>query len=304
MKKTIRMAAYAALMLLLPLISSAQALPFTAAETDAVRLGTAGAGLASSGSVAYAAFGNPATLAFSEVRMDVAAGYTMWSPTSGSIINAGGAYRLSAKLAVAAGISYGMNPAYEITGPDGSSKGTFSPADMQIAAGVSYRILPWLSAGANIGYASSSLAEGHSYGAMTADVFVTGCFSGLKVALGVSNIGTSVTSASGASHQLPSSVAAGLDYSLAFADVHSLELMADMDYFLSGGIAAAAGLEYSFDGMVHARAGYRYGGDSPVPSFASVGAGVTFSGIKIDVAYLLGSEIMQNTIAVGLGYRF
>ena len=32
------------------------------------------------------------------------------------------------------------------------------------------------------------------------------------------------------------------------------------------------------------------------------GAGVKFMGLKLDVAYLIGSENMKNTLAVGLGY--
>jgi hypothetical protein len=58
--------------------------------------------------------------------------------------------------------------------------------------------------------------------------------------------------------------------------------------------------------MVSFRAGYRYGGDSPIPSFASVGAGVKFSGVKLDLAYLIagGDSPMKNTLAIGLGYSF
>jgi hypothetical protein len=40
------------------------------------------------------------------------------------------------------------------------------------------------------------------------------------------------------------------------------------------------------------------------PTFASVGAGVKFMGIKLDLAYLIGSGAMKNTLALGLGYTF
>ena len=57
-------------MLFFPLLSNAQSLPMTAVETDAASLGTAGATLTDTKSVAYAAFGNPAAVTFSEIKMD------------------------------------------------------------------------------------------------------------------------------------------------------------------------------------------------------------------------------------------
>lgn len=294
----------AAVLFLLPAAAGAQALPFVAAEFDASVLGKAGADITETGSVSNAAFSNAAVIPFAETRLDVAAGYTMWGPTSGNVITASGAYNLKDRLGIAAGFSYGMNPAYDITGPNGASSGTFAPSDMQIGAGVAYRFLDFLSAGANVGYATSSLAEGHSYGAVTADVFVMGAFSGLKVALGVSNLGTSVTSDGGAKFSLPTSVTLGAGYGKTFGEKHGIDLLLDADYFLEGAIAAALGAEYTFNDLVSVRAGYRYGGESPVPSFATVGLGVKWSGIKLNFAYVLGSEAMGNTLAVGLGYCF
>lgn len=55
---------------------------------------------------------------------------------------------------------------------------------------------------------------------------------------------------------------------------------------------------------VSVRAGYRYGGNSPVASYASLGAGVKLLGIRLDAAYLIGSGPMKNTLAISLGYSF
>ena len=60
MKKIIYIAG--ALMLLFPALSSAQALSYTAAETDAASLGTAGANLTQTHSIAGAAFSNVAAV--------------------------------------------------------------------------------------------------------------------------------------------------------------------------------------------------------------------------------------------------
>ena len=302
MKKTIIVAG--ALMLFFPLLSNAQSLPMTAVETDAASLGTAGASLTDTKSVAYAAFGNPAAVTFSEIKMDAAAGYTMWGPTGAGIINAAGAYNLDGKLGFAAGFQYGMNKPYDIIDGSGAVKGSFTPSDMRLNAGFSYRFLSNVSAGVNLGYASSTLAEGYSYGAVEADVYAMAEFSDLSVVLGVTNLGTGVTSATVAKFSLPAAVALGAGYNMEFAQKHTIDLRADVDYYLQDGVAAAFGAEYLFDKMVAVRAGYRYGGQSVMPSFVSVGAGVKYSGIRLDVAYLAGSSAMANTLALSLGYSF
>lgn len=291
-------------MLLLPALAGAQALPFVAAEFNAASLGKAGADIVETRSAAHSAFSNAAAIPFAETDLDVAAGYTMWGPTSGNVIMTEGAYNLKGKLGVAAGFSYGMNPAYNITNKGGAVSGTFAPSDMHLGVGLSYRFLGFLSLGANVGYAASSLTKDISYGAVTANVFVMGSFAGLKVAIGASNLGTSVTSVNGVTSHLPSSVTLGAGYGKIYAEKHGADILLDADYFLAGSIATALGVQYSFDDLVFVRAGYRYGGDSPVPSFASVGAGVKFAGVKLDIAYVLGSEVVGNTLGVGLGYCF
>lgn len=178
-------------MLLIPALAGAQALPFTAAESDAASLGKAGANIVETGSIAGAAFSNAAAIPFSESKMDVTAGYTLWQPSAAksNILNVAGAYNVKEKFGVALGLKYGMNPAYDITDATGAVNGSFTPSDMQINAGVAYRFIPALSLGASVGYATSTLAEGYSYGTVTADVFLMSQFSDFKVAAGVSNIG-------------------------------------------------------------------------------------------------------------------
>ena len=293
-------------MLLFPALAGAQALPFTAAETDAASLGTAGANLVQTGTIANASFSNAAAIPFSDAKMDVAAGYTMWQPTGvgSNMINVGAAYNMNNKLGVAVGFLYGMNPAYDITDASGAVKGQFKPSDMHMNVGVAYRFLPFLSVGANVGYATSSLAKESSYGALAADVYAMAQFSGLRVTAGVANVGTSVKAKNGTAFSLPTSVALGAGYEMAFADVHSVDVLLDADYYFGGWFAAAAGAAYTYNDLVVVRAGYRYGGASPIPSYASVGAGVKFAGAKLDLAYLIGSSAMKNTLAVTLGYTF
>ena len=293
-------------MLLFPALSGAQALSYTAAETDAASLGTAGANLVQTGTIANAAFANAAAIPFSDAKFDASAGYTMWQPQSvgTNMINVGAAYNMKEKFGVAIGFMYGMNPSYETTDATGAVKGQFTPSDININAGLAWRFLPSLSLGANVGYATSTLAEGYSYGALSADVFAMAKFSDFKVTAGVANIGTSVKAADGTKFGLPASVALGAGYQASFAEKHAVEVLLDADYYFVGGLAAAAGAAYTFNQLVSVRAGYRFSADSPLPSYASVGAGVNFMGIKLDLAYLLASGPMKNTLALSLGYRF
>ena len=295
-----------ALMLLFPALAGAQALPYTAAETDAVSLGKAGANLTETNSVANAAFSNAATIPFSEDKFDVSAGYTMWQPSAvnTTMINVGAAYNMNNKFGVALGMMYGMNPAYDVISSTGAAKGQFKPSDMHLNLGLAYRFLPILSVGANVGYASSSLATDYSYGAVTADVFLMTEISGFKATVGVANLGTAVTSADKKKYALPASAALGLGYEMDFAEKHNVNVALDADYYFNGGLAAAVGAEYTFGGLATVRAGYRYGGNTPVPSYASVGAGAKFMGIKLDLAYLIGSGAAKNTLAIGVGYSF
>lgn len=293
-------------MLLFPALAGAQALPFTAAETDAASLGKAGANLTETGSIAYSSFSNAAAIPFSDAKMDVAAGYTMWQPSAAgsNMINVGAAFNMKQKFGVAVGFMYGMNPAYDITDASGAVKGQFKPSDIHANVGLAWRFLPFLSLGANVGYATSSIAEGQSYGALAADVFAMAKFGGFKVTAGVTNVGTTVKSASGAEFCIPGSVAVGAGYEATFADKHGIDVLLDADYYFSGWFAAAAGAAYTYNDLVTVRAGYRYGGESPLPSYASVGAGVKFIGLKLDLAYLIASGPAKNTLALSLGYTF
>ncbi len=297
-----------ALMLLIPSVAGAQALPYTASDADPAILAKGGAGLTETRSVSHAAFTNAAAIPFSESTLDVTAGYMMWQPASinSNVISVGAAYNMKGKLGIAAGLYYGMNPEYNVTNASGAGSGTFKPSDMHVALGVSYRFIDALSLGVNFGYASSSLAEETSYGAIAADIFLMSKFSDFKVTAGVSNLLGSIQSAGGAKFNLPASAALGVGYDKTFAEKHAVEANLDLDYFFIGGVAASVGAGYTFNDLVSFRAGYHYGGESVIPSYASVGAGVKFAGVKLDLAYLIAGadSPMKNTLAVGLGYSF
>ena len=303
MKKIIYIAG--ALMLLFPALAGAQALPFTAADYDAASLGKAGTNLTETGSIANASFANAAAIPFSDSKFDVSAGYVMWQPTAvkSNVVNVGAAYNANNKFGVAVGFMYGMNQPYDITDGSGAVKGQYTPTDMRINAGLAWRFLPVLSLGVNVEYASNTLAEEHLDGVFNADVFLMTKISGIKATLGVANLGTGINSGD-LKFSLPASAVLGVGYEKTFAQKHGVDVSVDADYFFKGGFAASVGAEYTFNDLVSARAGYRYGGNTLIPSYASVGAGVKFMGIKLDLAYLIGSGAAANTLALSLGYTF
>ena len=96
----------------------------------------------------------------------------------------------------------------------------------------------------------------------------------------------------------------GLGYDLAFG-TSALRFAADADVFFTGGVGAALGAQYGWNDMVFARAGFHLGtGKAPLPTYASVGLGVKFVGVHLDVSYLLASKVLGNTLCVGIGYAF
>ncbi len=301
MKNTISFVA-GAIMFLIPALSGAQALPYTVADVDPAILAKGGTALTETGSVSHAAFTNAAAVPFYDSTFDVSAGYVMWQPSAvnSNIINVGVAYNMNGKFGVAGGLYYGMNQEYK------SQDGSFRPSDVHAALGISYRFLDFMSVGLNFGYATSTFAKGQSYGSFAGDAFLMAKIDDFKLTAGVSNVLGKIESAGGNVFKLPASAALGVGYATELADKHAIDAAIDFDYYFSGEIAASVGAEYTFNNMVSGRVGYRYGGESPIPSYASVGVGGKYMGIKLDVAYLIaGSDSpMRNTLAIGLGYSF
>lgn len=277
------------------------ALPFSAADYNPVTLAKGGAGLVETSSIAFAAYTNAAAIPFSESTGDVAVGYDMWQPSSVNVnyMNVAAGFNIKDKVGVAAGFSYGMYNKKDFAGME------VVPSNIQANVGISWRFVKFLSIGANVGYARETLMKDYSLGAVTTDVFLMSEFYDFKIAAGVSNLGSKVKSKY-STYSLPTAVSLGLGYDKVFAEKHGIDVLVDADYFLAGAFTVSAGAGYTFNDMVSVRAGYNYGGEAVIPSYASVGAGVKFFGVKLDLAYLIaGSDSpMNNTLAVSLGYSF
>lgn len=285
------------------------ALPFTAVVTDPVSMAKGGTSLTQTSSMSYAAFGNPASVPFSTLKADFSAGYSLWEPSGArsDIMTVAGAGCIREKVGIAAGFSYGLNRPYDVYDESGNPDGTFRPSDMRLVVGLSWRFVKFLSLGVNFGYARSTLAEGASYGAFTSDIFLMSSFSGVRLTAGVSRIGTKVKSSYGSTrYSLPGAACLGIGYGKVFGQKHGLDICADANVYFTKDFSVCAGAEYSFDEKIFVRAGYRYGGKTVIPSYASVGLGGRFAGVRIDLAYLAAGKDspMANTIACSLSYCF
>lgn len=293
--------------LLIATTSAAQsrdALPWMRTGRGAADISMAGSAFMSAGNMAWAANGNAAMIPFSRERMSVEAGYMLYNPAKTNYINAGFAYNIKNKVGITAGISYGFDPAFDIYSESGKVSGSFTPGQLMAGAGASWRFVEFMSAGVNLRYAMQTLMKGHSLSAFAADVVLMGRIGDFSVSAGAMNVGTPVKASDGTAYGIPSSAKVAVMYDTVFASQHGLQVNADTDYYFSNAFTAAAGAQYGWNDMVFVRAGYRYSTAACViPSFASVGLGFKFKGIRLDMAYLISGTI-ANTINVGLGYSF
>jgi len=278
-----------------------EALPFLRISRDPASLSEGAAQISSS---AYSVFTNPSVIPFSSKGVQAAVSYGRWTPNSSSMLDAGVSARIGKRIGITGGLSTGINTPYDLYGKTGKVVGKYTPVDMIMGVGVACAIIDYLSVGANIKYAFSSLAKGSSYGAVASDIFVAGQYKGLVATVGVASLGSKVKSESGDAYAIPASAAFGLGYKNMFADKYGVAAQVNGDYYFSGAFSAAAGLELSYADYVSLRAGYNYGGKSVIPSYAHVGLGAGYDFINFNAKVLLGNENLNGTVIVGLSLDF
>lgn len=279
---------------------SAQGVNFLNINPDPVAASLAGTGVARPAD-AYAIENNIAAAAQTGPGMAFSAGYGLWQPKAAGIhlISAAGYYRVTDRLAIALHFKDLLYKAYDVVGTDGRTKGSFSPTEMAVGLGASYRLTDGLSAGLSIRYLNSILADGAKASAFGADVALTYKKEGFQAGLSACNLGTAVNYG-GDSYAQPGIVRAGAAYSIA-----GLTASAEVDYLFSGALMAGLGLEYTVADIVSLRGGFHYGDSAKaIPMYASLGLGFQFAGFRLDAAFLTASKTLGNTFLVGLGYSF
>ncbi|MCR5364306.1 MAG: PorV/PorQ family protein [Bacteroidales bacterium] len=283
------------------------AFPFVRADVNPVTVGKAFAGSANTESIAFGAFNNSAVIPFFGNTFDVAASFQSWAPDGAKTtkISAGAGYRINNRIGVALAFSSLSGESYDIYNDAGVETGSFTPKSMMLAAGLGFALTEQLSAGLNFKYARQEAAKADVIDAFGGDLMLYyKPAPGFGLTAGVASLFANIKDDMGNSYKLPASARLAGDYTY-LKDDNAFTADVDLDYFLSGNFCVAAGAQYGYKDMLFVRAGYHYGPEKAVlPSFASVGCGVKFSGVRIDFAYLTANKDLGNTITVGLGYTF
>ena len=246
---------------------------------------------------------NPGLVPFS--GNNVIFSYQNWAPKAihSTNLNLLGAFKVGEKMGITLTGAFQNGSPYTSVDASGNMGNPFTPTALLAGAGFGFRFTETLSAGATVRFASEKLSDKDSYSAIAADILVSFKKDGLKAAAGVANLGTPVKSGK-QSYSLPMSVKAGVGYGVDLSG-NKLNFGADLDYFFSGGLGAAAGTEFAFKDMVFVRAGAHIGtGKSPLPTYLSLGAGAKFSSFHFDLCFLTLNEAIGNTLMIGLGYAF
>ena len=267
----------------------------------------AGSAIASGKSVAYAALKNASVLPFIDKTSDIAVSYSMWAPQSGKSdgINIGCGVKAGNRFGYSLAVSRKSGTTYDVIDDMGNSKGTFETSSMVLAGGIGLKITDALGLGINAKYLSETLSPDSKPSSFGADLFAIYHTNNLNVTAGLSSVGASVKDVAGNAFKLPMSVTAGVSYSADAGENSAFEVDGAMDYFFSGNFTAAAGAQYIWNKLIAIRAGYHYDSEAAaVPSYASIGAGLSIRGIHFDIAYLTANPIIGGSINIGVGYRF
>lgn len=278
----------------------AQSAVFLNINPDPVAAALAGTGIARMAD-AYALENNVAAMSLTGPQVAVAAGYGLWQPKAANaqLLSAAAYFRATEKFSIGLQFKDFLYPEYGLVSSTGGPKGKFSPTEMAVGLGLSYRIADGFSAGLSFRYLSSSLAENTKASAFGGDVALKYEKDAFQAGLSVCNIGTPVNYGED-NYTQPGIVRAGAGYSVA-----GLNIGAEVDYLFSGALMAGLGLEYTLADIVSLRGGFHYGDAAKaIPMYASLGLGVQFAGFHLDAAFLTASKTLGNTLMVSLGYAF
>lgn len=273
----------------------AQAVPFLNIPSDArtAAMGSTGIALEKG---AFTIDDNMATSAMTHRTAAFGANFWSWAPSTSALklINAGGYYHFG-KFAVALGGRYCIEKPYDIISAVGKPLGTYQPSSFTLGAGFAYRIIDPLALGVTVRYVSANYSENTKAGTVAADINATFSKGGLRAAVGVANLGGKIKGS-----PLPAMAKVGAAY-----HIGGFQASAEVDYLFAGAIMAGIGAEYGFKDIAFIRAGFHYGdAQKAIPTYASVGLGVQYWGVRLDATWITASSVLGNSLGFSLSYSF
>lgn len=286
-------------------LMSAQTLPSLLIGSDVAAQGVASTSVGKA-SGAYSLEGNVAAMALAQEKLSAAASFGLWQPdyAKDKVIGAGATYRLGSRLAFGLQFKSLLQPSYDIVTESGSVKDSFTPGETLVGLGAAYSLTDWLSVGVTGRMVKSTLAEDAKASVFGADVALCLKKDAFSAGLSVNNVGGKVNYG-GDDYDQPMLAKVGAAYRFGNPEASSVTPSVEADVLFKGGFMAGVGLEYSYKSILFARGGFHYGDkEKAVPTYASLGLGARFKGISLDLAYLTASDVVGNSLSVGIGYRF
>lgn len=244
---------------------------------------------------ALGAFSNAALTPFGQRSFGVGLGMSL-SKTALSYAAALN-YNFASKFGLNLGFLNHSSEEYEIMDVNGVSQGNFTPKDMVLGLGFSYRPFDFFSMGLNAKYLSSNFAPDAKMRSFVLDLSAMYSRNGISAVLGLNSLAPKF-----ADYNLPTYLVAAGQYALKLGEVSVITAGLEVNYFLYGGIRAGINAQYAWNELLLLRLGYSYSNGAPVPSEASCGLGLKFYGVELNLSYRKAQNI--NSLLFGLAYEF
>lgn len=287
--------------------AQSQVIQFLNVNPDATAMGLSGISSPIKAN-AFAFWNNSAATVFSENRVEVGVSYGKWQPnTSDNSTIAVGAYgRITKFMAITAAYRNFTHNSYNIMDENGIDRGKYTPNEYSAGVGLAFKILPFLSAAANVNYISSKIGVNEKADATIFDLSAQMLLKDLSIGVTANNLGSKISYNSGTKYSLPSNVKLGAAYALAINDKNIITPMAQVGSLIDNfSLFAEGGAEYSYKNIAFARAAYHYGDEEKyMPSFISFGLGAKYCGFGLNVAYQMASSNIKNSFLISLSWGF
>ena len=292
------------IMMVSSIVSLGQTLPVVNIDTDpkAVSLGFVDI---VSDNVESSVFANPAMMSFFDFKAAISLSYGYWQPNTFKEHRPAisGSYRITDRWSVAIGLANGVGMSYDMYDDSGQFLGAYNPKNINLKTGASYKILPYLSIGLNVGFVDSVLSSQYNNMGVLTDAFITSSLSDFKIAVGARNLGIAWDNAGTIINELPFTISAGASYSRLFKDNHNVGIYTQYDITDTDAMSTSIGASYSYRRLLSLRAGGRLGAGK-IPSLISAGIGLAINPVEINLAYVFPINYMSlsNTATLSIVY--
>lgn len=192
-------------------------------------------------------------------------------------------------------------------------------SDMAFDAGYSRFVIPAVALGITARYVRHNPDHADANHALAVDLSTAWRLplvalpenSALVVGAKLANLGGWLDRPSGSRRILPVNLQAGAALEWWIRDSHGLTFAADYGYYFTPdvvrGSEISVGVEYNFMQLLQIRGGYHVGEQSRYyPNYASVGAGLRFMHIRLDLSYIFAGKDtpLHNAYSLSFGLDF